>query len=220
VDAVPAPDREGAPNSVATLLARYPAESPPVSVAGAAVTIVLRDSPRGVESLLIERTVTPTDPASGQVAFPGGRVDYGDGSLLATALRELEEEVGLTRADLTDSPRFVGATSASRFRLTVGVFAAELGPAGHAPSPRSPAEVAHVFWLPRPSLDRTQQVHRETVYGLTPVNATVYEGHVLWGFTRRVLRDFFGLPAEDILAGPLFAGRRGSETSNPDGSTP
>ncbi len=184
------------------------------------MTIVLRDGLHGVEALLIERTVTPTDPASGQVAFPGGRVDDGDGSLLATALRELEEEVGLTRADLAGAPRFVGATSASRFRLTVGVFAAALGPAAGTPAPRSPAEVAHVFWLPRTRLDRTEQVHRETVYGLTPVNATVFEGHVLWGFTRRVLRDFFGLPAEDILAGPLFAGHRAPESDGTGGSGP
>ncbi len=194
-----------APPTVEGLLGRFPQEAPPVLIAGAAVTIVLREGAREVETLLIERTVNPTDLASGQVAFPGGRVDDGDGSLLATALRELEEEVGVTRADLAGEPRFVGTVPALRFHLTVGVFAASLGADGKPPTPRSSGEVAHVFWLPRSALATTQHVHRETAYGLAEVNATAFEGHVLWGFTRRVIRDFFGLPVEDVVAGPLFA---------------
>jgi hypothetical protein len=116
--------------------------------------------------------------------------------------------VGLTGADLTGPLRFVGAFAAPRFELTVGAFAGALGLGGRPPTARSSGEVAHVFWIPRSAVGRTQRVHRETGYGLTEVNATVHEGHVLWGFTRRVLRDFFGYPVEDIVAGPLFA-RRG-----------
>jgi 8-oxo-dGTP pyrophosphatase MutT (NUDIX family) len=202
------PDPLGAaPRPLGALLDRYPRVSPPVSVGGAAVVLLLREGRSEVETLLIERTVRPTDPASGQVAFPGGHVDDGDGSLLSTALRELEEEVGLTRSDLADDPRFVGPFDAPRFGLTVGVFAAAIADSGRPPSPRSANEVAHVFWLPRSALARTRRVHRETADGLGEVNATVFEGHILWGFTRRVLRDFFGFPVEDVLAGPVFAHR-------------
>jgi 8-oxo-dGTP pyrophosphatase MutT (NUDIX family) len=200
-----------APATVQALLDRFPAESPPVSIAGAAVTMVLRQGRAEVETLLIERAVQANDPASGQVAFPGGHVADGDGSLLSTALRELEEEVGLTEGDLAGPPRFVGATPAPRFRMTVGVFAARLGEAGRPPTVRSSAEVAHVFWLPRSALARTDRVHRETPSGLTPVNATVYERHILWGFSRRVIRDFFGLPREDVIAGPVFSERRSED---------
>ncbi len=202
-----APAEGNAPLPLAWLLGRFPADVPPVSLGGAAVTIVLREGKREVETLLIERTERPTDPASGQVAFPGGHVNDGDGSLQQTALRELEEEVGLTAQDLDGAPRFVGAVPAARFHLTVGVFAGALGRNARTPTARSSEEVAHIFWLPRSALARTVRVHRETGYGLVEVNATLYERHVLWGFTRRVLRDFFGFPVEDVIAGRLFASR-------------
>ncbi|HTZ61559.1 MAG TPA: CoA pyrophosphatase [Thermoplasmata archaeon] len=194
-----------APRSIDDLLARHEDLTPPVGTAGAAVTILLRDGRSDVEILLIERTERETDPASGQVAFPGGRVDDGDSSMRATALRELQEEVGLTAADLAGPPRYVTTANAARFHLKVAIFVAALGPNGQPPTARSADEVAHVFWLPRSALANTVRVHRETGLGLLEVPATVYEGHVLWGFTRRCLREFFGLPTEDEWAGPAFA---------------
>lgn len=190
--------------SLDDLLAKYPIERPPVISAGAAVTIVLREGLSDLEVLLIERTSDPDDPASGQVALPGGHVSEEDGNLAQTALRELDEEVGLALADLDSEPHYVSTLHARRFGLDVGVFAARLSSAGRTALPRSPQEVAYVFWLPRSSLERTQRVERDTSVGIIPVNATVHEGHVLWGFTRRVLRQFFELPLEDETFGPVY----------------
>jgi 8-oxo-dGTP pyrophosphatase MutT (NUDIX family) len=194
-----------APRSLEALLQRFEALTPPASRAGAAVTIVLREGDQEVEVLLIERTVDSEDPASGQVALPGGHVGEGDASLVATALRELEEEVGLTRTDLGGPPRYVGTLFAARFGIHVAVFAAPLAAAAGLPSARSAGEVAHVFWLPRSALGRTQRVHRDTPEGYREFNASIVDGHVLWGFTRRILRQFFELPTEDDLLGPSFA---------------
>jgi 8-oxo-dGTP pyrophosphatase MutT (NUDIX family) len=194
-----------APRSLDGLLHRFEPLVPPTSTAQAAVTIVLREGGREVEALLIERTEHPEDPASGQVALPGGHVSEGDGSLVVTALRELEEEVGLTETDLEGPLRFVGTQFAARFGIHVGVFAGGLSETAGRPSPRSAEEVAHVFWLPRSALGETQRVHRETPDGWREFNASVVDGHVLWGFTRRVLRQFFELPTEDDLVGPSFA---------------
>ncbi len=63
----------------------------------AASVIVLRDTDDGPEVLLVQR-----NPASrfmgGAWVFPGGAVHDGDGEPAGTAVRELEEEAGVTMA--------------------------------------------------------------------------------------------------------------------------
>ncbi len=63
----------------------------------AAVLIPLVQRPAGLTVLLTKRTDHLYDHP-GQVSFPGGRVDAGDGSAVATALREAKEEIGLDPA--------------------------------------------------------------------------------------------------------------------------
>ncbi|MCI4364889.1 MAG: NUDIX domain-containing protein [Thermoplasmata archaeon] len=202
----PPPSAPG--RSIAELLEPHPVVRPPVHSAGAAVTVVLREGSRDVEVLLIERATDDSDPASGQVALPGGHVAERDGNLTLTALRELEEEVGLSQDDLEGDLHYVSTEFARRFGLKVAVFAARLGARGNRPVVRSPREVAHVFWLPQATLEGPTRVERETSLGRLPVSATVHEGHVLWGFTRRVLCQFFDYPLGDDPFGPVFAPTR------------
>lgn len=63
----------------------------------AAVAVILRDSREGAQLLLALRAQRTGDPWSGDMAFPGGRVDALDEtSASAAACRETAEEVGLT----------------------------------------------------------------------------------------------------------------------------
>ena len=192
-------------------LRRWRETAPSVAEAGAAVTIVLRRGADDVETLLIERAERTGDPASGQVALPGGHVDSDDRSLAAAALRELAEEVDLRAADLGGPPRYVRTLLATRFGLRVAVFAAALGAIGRPPRPADPREVAGVFWLPRRALEVTRTVDRDTPRGRLAVPATVFDGHILWGFTRRVLLEFFDLPVEE----PVGSARPSSAPSSP-----
>jgi 8-oxo-dGTP pyrophosphatase MutT (NUDIX family) len=68
----------------------------------AAVAVILHDGAEGLEALFIHRAVRAGDTWSGQIAFPGGRRDPGDTDLLATAIRETMEEVGV---DLSSAER-------------------------------------------------------------------------------------------------------------------
>src|SRR2546422_9149759 len=60
----------------------------------AAVMVIFRGGPRGLEVLLGERTKREGDPWSGQIGLPGGRHRNEDPTMLATALRETKEEGG------------------------------------------------------------------------------------------------------------------------------
>ena len=82
----------------------------------AAVAAILRDGGpggEGAELFFIIRAEAPKDPWSGHIAFPGGRRDPEDETLLATAIRETREEVGidLARGELVarlpDVPAFI-----------------------------------------------------------------------------------------------------------------
>ncbi|MGB5283894.1 MAG: NUDIX domain-containing protein, partial [Polyangiales bacterium] len=61
----------------------------------AAVAMLLREGASGPEVFFIRRAEHPRDPWSGHMAFPGGRRDAGDATLLDTAMRETREEVGV-----------------------------------------------------------------------------------------------------------------------------
>jgi 8-oxo-dGTP pyrophosphatase MutT (NUDIX family) len=68
--------------------------TPPAGLRHAAVLVPVLDRPDGLRLLLTERAAHLKHHA-GQISFPGGRVEAGDASPLATALREAEEEIGL-----------------------------------------------------------------------------------------------------------------------------
>ncbi|MDG0832611.1 CoA pyrophosphatase [Roseateles saccharophilus] len=64
--------------------------------AGAAVLVPLVQREAGLNLLLTRRADHLRDHA-GQISFPGGRVEPEDDGPVATALRETEEEIGLSR---------------------------------------------------------------------------------------------------------------------------
>lgn len=64
----------------------------------AAVALILHPTEQGTEVLFIERAHHPQDPWSGNLAFPGGRIEPTDADARQTAERETREEIGLDLA--------------------------------------------------------------------------------------------------------------------------
>jgi 8-oxo-dGTP pyrophosphatase MutT (NUDIX family) len=136
-------------DDVRRALASRPSEPvTPALASRAAVALILRDGPAGIELLFIRRAEHPGDPWSGQMAFPGGRAEPGDKDLLATAIRETSEEIGL---DLARAAEPLGALDEVRamarmrpLELTILPFVFRLvTPA----DPELSVEVRSVHWL-------------------------------------------------------------------------
>jgi 8-oxo-dGTP pyrophosphatase MutT (NUDIX family) len=165
----------------------------------AAVAIIVREATDAQpEILLIRRAERSTDPWSGHMAFPGGREEPADETLLATALRETREEIAV---DLARVGRLLGQLEAlpaiARGRATgmqIVPFVFEL--TDHAPLVFNPDEVAEAIWIPLEPLRRG--VLRTTVsYELagqrTELPAHDFEGRIVWGLTYRMLDQLFAL---------------------------
>jgi 8-oxo-dGTP pyrophosphatase MutT (NUDIX family) len=160
----------------------------------AVVAAILRDSPAGVEVLLIRRAEHELDPWSGHMALPGGHGDPSDDSLVATAVREVSEEVGL---GLLEHAELLGrlperVAFPANFTIFPLVFALE---AGHEPV-ANPAEVQEAVWarvehLFSPAARSSHDVERQGQRHRLP--AFDVEGRIVWGLTYRILEELLGL---------------------------
>jgi 8-oxo-dGTP pyrophosphatase MutT (NUDIX family) len=164
----------------------------------AAVAIVIREDIDGPQVLLIRRAEHPHDAWSGHMAFPGGREDPEDESLLATAIRETLEELAL---DLREAGRLLGqlaplaATARGRpVGMTIVPFVFELTADAELTYSE---EVAEAVWVPLDPLLHgrlltTFAVDREDGERVK-LPAHDVDGRIVWGLTYRMLDSLFEL---------------------------
>jgi 8-oxo-dGTP pyrophosphatase MutT (NUDIX family) len=124
----------------------------------------------------------------GEISFPGGRRDFPEEPLHHTALREAEEEVGLT----PDQVDLVGTLSPVRTFVTGYVIFPHVG----LIEPRrggwvvSEHEVAQVMELPLRALLAGFDQRPVTRRGMTwETDSYVVGDHFIWGATARILGD-------------------------------
>lgn len=159
----------------------------------AAVTMLLRPDYTGGQlvTLLIKRSGREGDPWSGNMAFPGGRSESGDASILATAIREMFEE---TSIDLKGCIILgtLDEIKASNFDIYVTPFVA-LSPEKISVT-LDEREIETFVWIP---LSFFIDKRNSTPYSIPRMGVTLevpsyhYLGqHVVWGMTFRIIQDF------------------------------
>ena len=154
------------------------------------IPIVMRAQP----TVLLTLRTSHLSTHSGQIAFPGGKIDATDADAVAAALREAHEEIGL-RADLIEVlgqlPEYL---TGSVFHVTPVV--ALVAP-GLSVQP-NPNEVADVFEVPLDYLmnPANHRHHRVQWQGVERewLSMPYHDGLVerfVWGATAGMLRNFY-----------------------------
>jgi 8-oxo-dGTP pyrophosphatase MutT (NUDIX family) len=159
--------------------------APALALTRAAVLVGFVDRPEGPTVLLTQRTAHLADHG-GQISFPGGRMEEADADIVAAALRETEEEVGLTPSSIAVAGALEDHGTVSGYRVTpvVGVIAPPLA------LTLDPFEVAEAFEVPfafirDPANRQTERVTRGSA--VREIYTYPYAGRRIWGFTARIL---------------------------------
>lgn len=155
----------------------------------AAVLVPIVDRPTGLTVVLTKRA-DHLNAHAGQVAFPGGRIEDSDGSAEAAALRETEEEIGLSRDFITIKGELERYRTGTGFSIQpiVGFVEPGFKLDVHA------GEVAEVFEVPFDFLmDPENHLRHSAVWQgkRREYYAMPYGDYYIWGATAGMLVNFY-----------------------------
>ena len=175
---------------------RSPAAEPKQPVAAAVlVPLFLAADSRDPHVVLTKRR-SDLRRHAGEISFPGGRMDAEDADLTATALREAEEEIGLSGSQVTLLGE-LPPTSTFVTNYVIHPFVAMI-PAGVAWR-LSAREVDTVLELPLEAVRAGRTTTEIERRGMTfETDAYIVEDNVIWGATARIIEHLL----ERLSAGP------------------
>lgn len=156
----------------------------------AAVLLPIIATKQGAEVMLTKRS-SALAHHPGQVAFPGGKVDADDSGVVAAALREAEEEVGLSRARVDILGTLPNHITVTGYNVTPVVGLVE---GAVTPMPEV-GEVDEAFFVPFDFVTAPQnfRIEGRRWQGLMRRYYVVPWGpYYIWGATARMLRGFAG----------------------------
>lgn len=163
----------------------------PAAPAAAAVLVPLVDHHDGLTVLLTQRASHLKNHA-GQISFPGGRLESSDAGPLAAALRETEEEIGLSREHVTFAGYLEPHLVLSGYWVTPVVGFVQPG----FELTLDRREVESTFEVPLLHiLDAANHQARERMLGTTKVHVydIPYGERHIWGATAGMLMSLYKL---------------------------
>jgi 8-oxo-dGTP pyrophosphatase MutT (NUDIX family) len=139
-------------------------------------------------TVLLTRRTEQMSSHPGQIAFPGGRVDPGDASITAAALREADEEIGLTAAHIEPLGFIDSYRTGTGYRISPLVALVAPG----FELRLNPSEVSEAFEVPLAFLmdPANHQRHtREWRGRQRSFYAMPYGERYIWGATAGMLKN-------------------------------
>lgn len=184
--------------------ARVPRAEPPEAAGRPSAVLLLLYEQDGEEHVLFQVRTSHVLHHKGEISLPGGARDPEDDTLLATALRETHEEIGVRPDHVEVFGGLDELTTRSGYTITPYVGAiVEPGPYPFALAPR---EVDQLLVVPLSHLGDAAN-HEWSVRELDGVRAAerafLYEEHRIWGATARIVGGYLDLlatAAADSLA--------------------
>jgi 8-oxo-dGTP pyrophosphatase MutT (NUDIX family) len=164
---------------------KIPAKNPPVA---AAILIALVRQKHGYDILYTKRA-TSLRAHSGQIAFPGGKIDLSDKDAASAAIREANEEVAMKAQDVSILGYLPAMFTGTNYLITPVVGVVEPS----APFIANPEEVDEVFQVPLTFLSRDDAYQSFKVWHENKYQQTwkiEHDGRVIWGITASLTRAF------------------------------
>ncbi|KIC49808.1 CoA pyrophosphatase [Tateyamaria sp. ANG-S1] len=161
----------------------------------AAVLAPIIEGPNGYELILTKRS-SALKHHPGQIAFPGGKQDDDDSDLVATALREAHEEIGLQSNSVEVLGTFAPHETVTSFTVTPVVAFVN----GRFDAIPEVGEVSEVFRVPLSHVLQSANfvVEARQWRGQKRMYYTVpYGPYYIWGATARILRAWTDLLPPD-----------------------
>jgi 8-oxo-dGTP pyrophosphatase MutT (NUDIX family) len=143
--------------------------------------------------ILFTRRTETVEHHRGQISFPGGAEEEGDESLLATALREADEELGLSRADVLPLGGLSPMVTVTNFYVEPFVAAI---PQPYVFRPAE-MEIAEVLEVPVEALLDPAVLEKRPLAGREGMVLFYHYGaHVIWGATAGILEELLDVVRE------------------------
>ena len=164
------------------------------------VMIILYPDAKGEINTIFTKRATYKGVHSAQIAFPGGKTEPGDPSLLHTALRETQEEIGVTITEkeilgkLTDL--FVPP---SNFIISPYVALLPSAPVTCADA----CEVAEIFSVPIADFLTPEAAIEQTCLTAMgdhlPMPGYKFEDHFIWGATAMIFSELLWVIKQSLV---------------------